>query len=135
MKARQRGFTILEVMVAAALTALLVTMCVRMLTSSAAQRRGAERRSVALEEAANVAESVAALPWDELTSERVGQIQLSESARQALGNGSLKVSLEPAASGPASKQIRVQLTWPNPAGGEATVELSSWAFAPGKGAS
>jgi prepilin-type N-terminal cleavage/methylation domain-containing protein len=133
MKSKPRGFTIVEMIAASALTAMLVTMCVQMLSSTSVQRRSAERRMIALEEAANVTESIGSLAWEELTPERIAQYRLSEPAQQILGGGALKIWLEPATSGPPAKLVRVEITWPAAGGGiDAPVRLSSWVFSRGK---
>jgi prepilin-type N-terminal cleavage/methylation domain-containing protein len=133
MKSNHRGFTIVEMLAASALTAMLVTMCVQMLSSTAVQRRATERRMIALAEAANVTESLGSLAWDEITSERITQYRLSESAQQILGGGVLKIALEPSTSGPPAKLVRVEITWPGTAGGtDPPVRLSSWIFSRGK---
>ncbi len=136
MKSNHRGFTIVEMMAASAMTAVLVTMCVQMLSLTAVQRRAAERRTIALEEAANLTESLSSLTWDEITPERIAQYRLSQPAQQVLGNGVLKIALEPSTSGPLAKLVRVEITWPNGAsGGDAAVRLSSWIFSRGKAVS
>jgi prepilin-type N-terminal cleavage/methylation domain-containing protein len=133
MKSNHRGFTIVEMMAASALTAVLVTLCVQMLATTTLQRRAAERRTIALAEAANVTESLGSLTWEEITPERVAQYRLSEPAQQILGGGALKIVLEPSISGPPAKLVRVEITWPNAAGGnDAAVRLSSWVFSRGK---
>ncbi len=136
MKSNQRGFTIVEMMAASALTVVLVTLCVQMLSTTTVQRRAAERRTIALEEAANATESLTSLTWEEITPERVAQYRLSEPAQQILGGGVLKVALEPSISGPPAKLVRVEITWPNVTGGnDAAVRLSSWVFSRGKAVS
>ena len=136
MQANRRGFTIVEMMAASAMTAVLVTMCVQMLSLTTLQRRAAEQRSTALEEAANVTESLSSLTWEEITPERIAQYRLSEPARQVLRNGVLKISLEPSTSGPPAKLVRLEISWPNGADrGDAAVRLSSWIFSRGKAAS
>lgn len=130
------GFTIVEMVAASAMTAVLVTMCVQMLSLTAVQRRASERRTIALEEAANLTESLSSLTWDEITPERIAQYRLSEPAQQVLGNGVLKIALEPSTSGPPAKLVRVEITWPNGASGsDAAMRLSSWIFSRGKAVS
>jgi hypothetical protein len=129
MKTNHRGFTIVEMIAASGLTAMLVTMCVQMLSSTAVQRRAAERRMIAVEEATNVTESLGSLTWEELTPERIAEYRLSEPARQILGGGDLKIAIEPSTSGPPAKLVRVEITWPSAGGGtDAPVRLSSWVF-------
>ena len=136
MKSRYRGFTIVEMMAAGAMTAVLITMCAQMLALTSVQRRAAERRTIALEEAANLTESLGSLTWEDATPERIAQYRLSESAQRLLGRGVLKIDLEPSTSGPPAKLVRVAITWPNGVGeSDATVKLSSWIFSRGKAAS
>ena len=136
MKSNHRGFTIVEMIAASALTAMLVTMCVQMLSSTAVQRRAVERRMIALEEAANLTESLGSLTWEELTPERIAEYRLSEPAQQILDGGVLKIAIEPSTSGPPAKLVRVEITWPSAGGGtDAPVRLSSWVFSREKGPS
>lgn len=136
MKSNQRGFTIVEMVTASVLTAVLVTMCAQMLSLTAIQRRAAERRTIALAEAANVTESLGSLTWDEITPERAAQYRLSVPAQQILEGGVLKIALEPSTSGPPAKLVRVEIRWPNgTGGGDAAVRLSSWIFSREKAAS
>ena len=136
MKSNHRGFTIVEMMAAGAMTVVLVTMCVQMLTLTTVQRRAAERRTIALEEAANLVESVGALSWGEITPERVAQFRISEAAQEILAGGTLKIAIEPSTSGPPAKLVRLEIVWPSGADGrDASVHLSSWVFSHAKAAS
>jgi len=133
MKSLPRGFTIVEMLVATALTAVFITLCVQMLSATGAQRRATEKRAIALQEAANVTESLGSLPWEEITPERIAQFRLSEPAQQILGKGVLKIALEPSKDVPPAKLARVEITWPNAGGGaDAAVRLSTWIFSPEK---
>ena len=136
MKSSRRGFTIVEMMAAGAMTVVLVTMCVQMLTFTTVQRRAAERRTIALEEAANLVESVRALSWEEVTPERVAQFRISKAAQDILAGATLKIALEPSTSGPPAKLVRLEIAWPGGADGrDASVHLSSWIFSREKAAS
>ncbi len=125
----RRAVALMEVIAAAALLAVLATVCLRMFAFSALERRTAQRRAVAMQEVANTVERVAALPWAQITSERLAQIELSPNVQQILPGGALKLSVEPSATGPPARKVRVEITWTNAAGGvDAPVRLAYWAF-------
>jgi hypothetical protein len=137
----RRAVALLEAIAAAALLAVLVTVCLRMFALTALERRAVEKRAIAMQEAANAIESVAALPWDQVTPERLAEIELSPSVKEILPGGALKLSVEPATTGPPGtigpqgKHVRVELTWTNATGGvDAPVRLAYWAY-PRPGAS
>jgi type II secretory pathway pseudopilin PulG len=134
MIARNRGFSLVEMMVAGVVATALIGICVQMLASASRQRRSAERRAVALQEAENVIESIGALDWEEVIPERLAQYQLSDGGQAALVHGQLRVVVEPGERNPPSKLIRVKVSWPGLGSGETTsddalsVRLSTWAF-------
>jgi Tfp pilus assembly protein PilE len=127
----RRGFTLVETAVAFGLMAMLIAVCLQMLSTMAAERRAVERRAVAMQEAANVVERIAALPWEQLTPERLSAMDLSRSVQESLPGGVAQVSLEPVEADPSARQIRVEITWVHPAdNSEAPVSLRFWAYAP-----
>jgi hypothetical protein len=110
---------------------MLMAVCLQMLATTAAERRAVERRAVALQEAANIVERIAALPWEQLTPERLAAMELSRSVQESLPGGVAQVSLEPVEADPRARQIRVEITWVHRAdNSQAPVALSFWAYAP-----
>jgi hypothetical protein len=132
----RRGVALLEVVVAFGLLAVLLTICLQMLAATAVQRRAVDRRAVAVEEAANIIERISALPWDQVTAERLAAIRLSPDAGHSLPNGAVTLAVESSADGPRGKQVQLAITWSDPAGEtERPVRLSYWMYAPPTGSS
>ncbi len=134
MKTSRRGLTVLESVVALGVIAALLAVTLKMFAATAAERRAVERRSVAEIEAANIAERISTLPWNEITSQGLAQISLSPAAKEFLPRGELSVAVEDTAAGPPGKHVRLEITWTDAAGQrEAPVRLSSWTYAPQEG--
>jgi hypothetical protein len=130
MRRIRRGTLLLEAGVAGALLAVLLAISLRVLATTAIERRAVEKRAVALEEAASAMERAAALPWDQLTPERLAQIRLTSGVEKILVGAKLQWTVEPSTSGPTARHLRATITWQSPTGApHAPVRLSSWAFA------
>ena len=71
----------LELIAACGLMATLLLVSLNLVALTAAERRTIERRVVAQQEAANLIERVAALPWGEITDERLATFKLSPGAQ------------------------------------------------------
>ena len=121
---------LIEAIVSAFLIGVLLFVSLRVLSAAAMQRRAIDKRAVALEEAAGAMQRARALAWDELTVERLNAIKLSPQIDPMLSGASLRWSVEDSTSTPASKHVRVEITWQSPAGPAAPTRLSYWAYAP-----
>lgn len=134
MRDSPRGVVLLEVVVAFGLLAVLITVCLKMMVSTAVGRRAVERRAVALQEAANIIERIAAMPWDQVTPERLADVELSPQVREILPGAAVELKVEASAdAGPPGKRVGLEITWTNAAGdSDAPVRLSYWAYAAGK---
>ena len=125
----RRGMTVLELLFAGALLAVLMTVCLQMLSAAAGQRRAAEDRQTAIREAANLMERLSTVAWDDLTPEAVGDVQLSDEARRALPGGELEIQLSSPAEQPEAKRIVVLLRWQDRAGRFVRpVRLVAWRY-------
>jgi prepilin-type N-terminal cleavage/methylation domain-containing protein len=130
---RRRGFTLFEVAMAALMLGIAMTVTVQLAGWVAAERRSAGRRGRAVQEAANVMERLAALPWDRLTPETAADASLSPAARQALPGGELKADVAAHDEDGGSRRIRVQVRWRDRSGKfEAPVRLTSWVYHRGR---
>ena len=125
----RRAFTLLEVIVAAAMLAVLLTTSVQMLRALSIHQRATERRAVGLEAAEAVADQVANIPWDQLTAESAKKVIIPKQLDSYLPGAKLSVSLDEEPTPTASRRIHVDLTW-NGADGQAVapVRLTSWVF-------
>jgi hypothetical protein len=125
------GSMLVEAVVAAALLAVLLGVSLRVLGAVGGERRAIEKRAIALQEAAGAMERARALAWNEITPERLQSIGLSPSAAQILTGAAMRWTVEPAATGPPARHLRLQITWQNPSGGPSPpLQLDSWAYAP-----
>jgi type II secretory pathway pseudopilin PulG len=95
-----RGATLLECVVALGVLSVAFAVGAQALGWSAAQRRLGEQRHVALQEAANCLERVRQLKWDELTKERLAEIELSLEAAELLTSSELAIHPEAAGGDP-----------------------------------
>lgn len=115
---KRRGFTMLEMIVAAALLGTLLVVSLNMLGAAADWRRAADRRQLALFEAGNIMERIAARPWDQLTDEALADVRLPERIGRRLPGAELKIEVtdSPPTEKPASKRIAVSIRWRDRAG-------------------
>jgi prepilin-type N-terminal cleavage/methylation domain-containing protein len=124
-----RGFNLIEVIAAGAILATLVAVLVPLFAAIAGQRQSLRLRQAAAQEAANVMERLVCLSWEDLTPRRVGAVQLSEDAQQALPGGQLKVELTRPKDEPEAKQLRVEIRWQTAPGRPLqAVRLMAWKY-------
>jgi hypothetical protein len=131
--AGRRAFTTCEVALAVFLLAVAMTTTVHVLGWVAAERRGAERRQWALQEAANVMEHLSALSWEHTDAESARAVVLSEEIRRKLPGPELTIDVDDHGAGGAAseKRLAVRLRWRNRAGGwESPVRLTAWVTRP-----
>src|SRR5690242_6981587 len=129
-KARVRArrlcaFTLLEVIIAAALLAMLLIASVQMLRALSASQRASERRMVALEAVQAVSDQIANNPWDELSTKTAEKVSIPEPLNDFLHGVMLSASVDEATN-PNSKRIRVEVTWNGPDGAVAPVQMTTW---------
>lgn len=124
---RRGGYAMVELTISTLLIAAALAIVVQSLGWLAAQRRGAERRQRAAQEAANLMERLVARPWDELTPEFARSLSLTPAASEALRDGTLDVAIAPGRGEPASKSVAITIGWGDRSGASpAPVRLVSW---------
>jgi type II secretory pathway pseudopilin PulG len=124
---RRRAFGLVELTIATLLLGVAMTIVAQTAGWLAAERRGAERRQRALQEAANLMERLAARPWAELTPELAKAQTLSPTTKSALRDGALDVTIGPAEGDDSAKAIAIRIGWGNRAGGRvAPIRLVGW---------
>ncbi|MGH7202422.1 MAG: type II secretion system protein [Planctomycetaceae bacterium] len=122
--ALRRGFTLVELIVAAILLGTLMLITVPTLKWASDQRRDAQKRQEAVEEAANLMERLTARPWDELTNENLQDVTLAEELRPQFPGAELEVAVQEADD---AKRIRILLHYADHAGRPtAPVRLTAW---------
>jgi Tfp pilus assembly protein PilV len=124
---RPRGYGLIEVTISSLLIVVALGLVVQTVGWLAAERRGAERRERATQEAANLMERLADRPWDELTPESARSLTLSEPAQAVLRDGTLEVAVASIAGPPSAKKITILVRWGDRDGGKAApVRLVAW---------
>jgi hypothetical protein len=120
-----------EVIAALAVLGVLIALVAQMQVTALAARRGAQRRAVALQAAANVAERSQAVPWVQWTDEGLAQAGLDAGLAESLPDARLKLMVVPSDGGPVARRLDIEISWPSASGApEPPVRLSHWAFAP-----
>ena len=129
MMNRRRGYLALELMAASAVLATLLGVSLHALGALAEQRRAASQREMAVQEVANVLERATALPWSEVTSDRLAAWPLSAEASAMLPAGELQVSVDSAADDPDAKRLVARVQWSQVSGDDrAGVSLTTWVY-------
>jgi hypothetical protein len=120
---------LLELALSMALLGALTVVSLQMLAALSAQRRAAEQRAIATQEAANLIERVSALPWSEVTPERVAEMRMTPATQHTLDGATANVSVTTEAGPAAAKHVRVEIGWDDasPRAG-APVRLHAWLF-------
>jgi hypothetical protein len=125
----RRAFTLLEVVIAASMLAMLLTTSVHMLRALTIYQRGSEHRAVALEAVEAVSDQIANTPWDQLTKESAKKATIPKQLDSYLPGAKLSVSLENEATPTSSRRIQIDLSWHGPDGQLCSpVRLTSWVF-------
>ena len=129
----RNGLSVVELTVAVALAATLLTVSIETIGVLAASERKAQRRSIALLAADNLLEAFTARPWDEMTPQQAARLELDEATRAALPAAQLRVDVDsldddPRNGPPAARRIAVRIDWQDDAGQPARpVRLVAWA--------
>lgn len=122
---RRRGFSVTEATVALFLLAAAATLLAQLTIS--VQRLGQQtwRTQLLHEELANLAEHTAALPWGELTAERIEQLPLGEFVQQEFPMAKLQVEVTALAEKIPTRQVTLSI---NLGPHEPAPRLTVWRF-------
>jgi hypothetical protein len=107
----RRGVVLVEVMVGCALAALLLALCVQLLSLTAIERRDVEQRTIALEQAANLIERVSAMPYDRITPEYLAELELPPEVEAILPGPAAKWFVTEETGDVPAKRVRVEISW------------------------
>ena len=122
----RRGVTIIESVMALALFATVMSLVAQTLIGVGRQRQVTQRRSLAIQEAANTMEKIAALSWKESTTDALASWPLSEAARRALPGAALNISVTLGHGLPRRKRVRVEIGWTESGQRVTPVSLVVW---------
>lgn len=125
---RRSGSILIEVMVAAAVMAIMITTTVEALALVAARHLAADQRQWAIEEAENIVERLHRRPWDLLTADAKLDPEFEVRIAQSLPGGRGQVIVTHADGPPPAKRLDVEIAWQGSAGAPAKVRLTAWVF-------
>ncbi len=129
----RRGTTLIEVTVALLVLSAAMLALVQMLSLATQQRRLTEARRIALEEVANQAERVAALPWEGVTADKLKSWEPSGPLLAAIPAASCRIAVSDEPGPPAARRIHLEIAWTGADGQPALpVGLTVWKFAEGR---
>jgi hypothetical protein len=121
--------SLLEIMLAAGLLGVLMTVSVQMLRVMGDRQRAAERRAAALQTVQALAENLGNMPWDELSAAAAEKIAIPESMSRHLPGAKLNVTVNDESDPIVAKRVKLELHWNNPRGqSPAPVRLTTWVF-------
>lgn len=129
-KPKNRGATIIEVSVALVVLVAAMLALAQMVALAARQRRLTEARRLAMEEVANQAERVAALPWDKVQPGEFTTWEPSADLTASLPAAKCEVEVTAEPGPPAARRVRLEVHWTDATGQAAPpVGLTLWRFA------
>ena len=108
---RRDGGLLVELMGAVVVMSAAFAIAVPVIGKTGALRRQAEQRQLALQEAANLMERVAALPWNDISQETLKKLELSATARRSLRSPQLGIELAKPVGPVPTKQVVIQVRW------------------------
>jgi len=124
----RRGVTLIELTIAVAIFAVLLTTTMKMIMAASNQVRANERRHIALQAAQAISEQIENIPWEQISTDAASQFPLPEAAVSHLPGAKLNVAVNDEKD-PLAKRIAVEITWNGRSAERAgPVRLTSWAF-------
>lgn len=125
------GTTLLECMVALVVLSLAMLGLVQLVVAASQQRRLTDARSIAVQEVANQAERIAALPWDAAAPGKLTGWEPSADLVAALPSAVCRVHVAEEPGPPTGVRIRLEVVWSDVAGREQQpVRLTVWKYQP-----
>jgi Tfp pilus assembly protein PilV len=128
-KHRRSGFGLIEMAVTGVLITAAMAATLQVVGWVAVERRAVERRERAVLEASNLLERISARSWDELSTDTLASIKISDQTASFLPGSALEVKVDPIEEAPARKKISVEIHWRDRSGRtESPVRLVSWVY-------
>ena len=107
----------------------VAVMVAQLSVRASRQIRLSEHRRIATQEAGNLMEQVAAIPWDKLTPETSAQWQLADDLLKALPGAKLTAAVTEQGDAIPAKRIELVVSWNGEPGAIANqVRLVTWRF-------
>ena len=126
----RRGYGLIELAIAVFLLTVSMGVMVKAVTWVGIERRAADRRVMAIQEASNLLERLCAEPFEKITADRAKALGAESPALKELPGASWGFEVvESKANSPAGKRISAKLRWKDrSAGWDGPVSLSCWVY-------
>lgn len=126
---KQSAFSLLELTAAAAMIAVIIAASLQMLRALEGYQRRCERKQLAQQAVAAVAETVGNLPWDTLSTETAQTVRTPRSMQDRLKATTLTVRVFDENKPLVSKRIHVELIdKSNTDNLQSLAQLTCWSF-------
>ena len=125
---RKNGISLVELIVASAILAVMMAVSLQLLGLVASGRKAVQQRQTAVREAGNFMQRASALPWDKLDQQTLEGFSLSGNTADELQDARLIVTvLETPSAELKTKRISISITWKDNKGQlVAPVKLTAW---------
>ena len=128
MNRARHGATILEATAALMLLGAIAAGMGHALRLTARQQQTAQRQTIAQIEAANLADRVAAMRFDDVMPDRLAGLSLSAEARAALPDAELKFDVATRPTPTFCKRVAVEVGWQGQSDARSRVRFTVWRF-------
>jgi prepilin-type N-terminal cleavage/methylation domain-containing protein len=126
---RRRAMTLIEVIAAVSMLAVLLGSSVQMMRALGMQQRAAARRAMALQTVQAVTEELTNLPWNALTPAVAENLSVPEVAQFYLPGAVITATVEDVSQPVESKRLSVEMRWNAPSGKPAApLRLTTWVY-------
>lgn len=131
---RGRGaFTLIELMVSGILLGVVMLIAVPTLDWIGKEGRATERRRQALIEVANIMDRITVQPWEQITTEAMGQLEPAPHLQGRFSGLELSVNVFSDPAQADAKRVVAELRWKDDKGQMvAPVCLTAWAYRDGR---
>ena len=124
--------TLLEIVIAAGLLGMLMTISVQMLRAMGDRQRAGERRAAAMQTVQALSEQLDNMPWTELTADAAREVQIPSTMKARLPGGRINVEVVDEVEPVAAKHVMLELSWDGPRGKPARpIRLTTWVYPDG----
>jgi type II secretory pathway component PulJ len=124
----RRGFTVLEVSLSLTILLSAAILMTQFLVASAQQQRICDQRRIALEELANRMERMLAAKYEDVNAAAMQQQELSPEILDRLPAAKLTARVTDEAGLPASKLIRLEISWEQRGDRVTPLGLTAWRY-------
>ena len=126
----RRGYGLFELAIAIFLLSVVLGVMVKVVNGVGIERRAADRRLFAIQEASNLMERLTSEPFDTLSNERAKVISEGSLPKKSLPDASWQIDVSELKGGPLpAKRLSVRLRWKDRSQGwDSPVSLTSWVY-------